>query len=382
MKIWLNAIRIFPACEKEAGTDFSSPTISGAFRFPMLVTNEVSLSQHADDVHGLWRRNLTGMSHTDPSAKLRLGYLENPAGEGVGIALRAGDGNATVGVICLHPRSMHHGATELRAANLADFAVDTAYRTLGPALLLMKEAVAQAGRRAVLLYGLPNRSSAAVCRRAGLHVQAGGLLRYAKVLNGDHPAVLEWPPVLRALLTPSVGLALWAAERWRALMLKPRLRVAAASFDDPAIDAIWTRRPHDLLLGERTAAMVQWRYGRTGRGDWNLCLARTHSGEAVGTLVWRLRDGVADIGDFFSIDPRQMTASMLNAFCLFVRHLGAHSVSLEFFGSAEVVEQFGRAGLRCRGEASAVVMDIAAIAMPELAAVEHWYLTAFDNDAD
>ena len=348
----------------------------------MFVTNEVSLSQHADDVHGLWRRNLTGMSHTDPSAKLRLGYLENPAGEGVGIALRTSEGNAAVGVICLHPRSMHHGLTELRAANMADFAVDAAYRTLGPALMLMKEAVAHAGRRAVLLYGLPNRSSAAVCRRAGLHVQPGGLLRYAKVLNGEHPSVQGWPPALRALLMPAVGVALWVAELWRALTLKPHLRVTAASFDDPALDAIWARRPQDLLLGERTPAMVRWRYGYTGRGDWSVCLARTSSGEAAGMLVWRLRDGVADIGDFFCIDPRRMTASLLNAFCLFVRPLGAHSVSLEFFGATEVVEELGRAGLRCRGEASAVVMDIAAIGMPELAAVERWYLTAFDNDAD
>lgn len=348
----------------------------------MFAVNEISLGLHAEDVEGLWQRNLADLSDTDLGKKLRLGYLENPAGEGLGLALKADGADAMVGVICLHPRRMCHGATTLSAANMADFAVEPSFRTLGPALLLMKEAVALAGRRDIFLYGLPNRNSAAVCRRAGLNVLEGGQHRYARALTGDHPRVRSLPPVLAMFVKPAVGLALRMVEAWRALTLAPRLHCTAAVFDDPAIDALWAQRPVDLLLGERSAAMMHWRYGLDGRGDWNVTLVRTSRGQAVGLLVWRLQDGAADIGDFFSIDPSNLTAPMLNAFCRFVRPLGAHSISLVFFGSGAVVDQIMRAGLRSRGESSAVVLDATATNIPELVDVERWYLTAFDSDAN
>jgi GNAT superfamily N-acetyltransferase len=348
----------------------------------MFTVNEISLGLHAADVEGLWQRNLADLSDTDLSKKLRLGYLENPAGEGLGLALKGDGSDAMVGVICLHPRSMYHGATALRSANMADFAVEPSFRTLGPALLLMKEAVALAGRRDIFLYGLPNRNSAAVCRRAGLNVLEGGQLRYARALTGNHPRVQGLPPAVAMLVKPVIGLALRMAEAWRALTLKPRLHCTATTFDDPAIDALWARRPQDLLLGERSNAMMRWRYGLDGRGDWNVTLVRTTSGEPVGMVVWRKQGGAADFGDFFSIDPAHLTAPMINAFCRFVRPQGVHSVSLTFFGSQAVIDQLTRAGLRSRGEASAVVLDATATNVPELVDVERWYLTAFDSDAN
>ena len=347
----------------------------------MLAVDEVSLKVHADEVQALWRRNLAGMSSADPIGKLRLGYLENPAGDGIGLGLKSDDANPLVGVICLHPRVMYQGTTRFDAANLADFAVDAGFRTLGPALMLMKEAVALGGRRALLLYGLPNRNSTAVCRRAGLNIMADGQQRYARVLTGDHPLTQDWPPVVGVWLRPVVSLALRAVEVWLGLTLAPRLRCVAASFDDPSIDAIWAQRPAHLLLGERSAAMLNWRYGRAGRGQWSVCLARTPEGEAVGVLVWRLKGGMAEVGDFYCENPEHQTASMLNAFCRFARRQGAHSISLEFFGAKSVIDQIRRAGLRSRGEASIVVVDANAVGAPQLAEAERWYLTAFDNDA-
>lgn len=348
----------------------------------MLAVDEVSLSQFANEVQDLWRRNLVGMSNADPSAKLRLGYLENPAGAGIGLGLRDGDAEALAGVICLHPRTIYRGTTRLRAANMADFAVDSAFRTLGPALMLMREAVALAAGRDLLLYGLPNRTSAAVCRRAGLNIMADSQRRYARVLTGAHPVTQGWSPLLRLWLRPLLSLVLQAAEVWRALTLAPRLSCTAASFDDPAIDALWAQRPAHLLLGERSAALLHWRYGRAGRGNWSVCLARTPDRQVAGLLVWRLNGGMAEVGDFYCTDPAHQTASMLNAFCQFARRQGAHSVSLEFFGARAVVNQIARAGLRSRDEASIVVVDVVAADAPELADSERWYLTAFDNDAN
>jgi GNAT superfamily N-acetyltransferase len=348
----------------------------------MLAVAQISLSEHAKEVQELWQRNLHGMSRGDPSDKLRLGYLENPAGDGAGLGLRSDEAEGLFGVICLHPRNMYRGELRLRTVNLADFAVEPKYRTLGPALMLMKAAVSLAGERGALMYGLPNRTSAAVCRRAGLNVMPGGKQRYARVLTGEHPRARAVAPALSALLRPAISAALRGAEVWRAFTLSPRLRCTPTTFEDPMIDALWARRPGHLLLGERSAAMLRWRYGGAGRGDWNICLSRTPSGQVVGMLVWRLNGGMAEVGDFYCVDPERQTASMLNEFCRFARARGAHSISLEFFGAQAVIDQITRAGLRSRQEASIVVTDVAAADTPELAEAERWYLTEFDNDAD
>jgi hypothetical protein len=208
-----------------------------------------------------------------------------------------------------------------------------------------------------------------------------GQQRYARVLTGAHPVTQGWPPALGLWLRPVLGAVSRAAELWRALTLSPGLRCTPTSFDDPAIDDLWARRSAHLLLGERSAALLHWRYGRAGRGDWKLCLARTPDGQPVGFLVWRLNDGMADIGDFYSVDPARQTAALLNAFCRFARTQGAHSVSLQFFGARAVVDQIARAGLRARAEPCLVVVDTGAAGVPELADAERWYLTAFDDDA-
>jgi hypothetical protein len=341
---------------------------------------EVRLGDHREEVIGLWRRSLPGASRGDPHLKLLRGYLDNPAGAGRGLLLLAGAENAAVGVICLHPRRLHLGDRAIEANNMADFAVDDNYRTLGPALMLMKGAVALASATAGLLYALPNRKSAPVCKRAGLR-NLGTLVRYARVVSGRHPLIARWSRALQPLVAPPMTLALAVLDAARSLRLRPRLRGEPVGFDHPDIDALWARRPRQLLLGDRSSALLRWRFGDSGPSGWQPWLVRDTAGSAVGLLVWRLRDGMAELGDFFSADPAHQTAPMLHEFCRHARKVGAQSVSLEFFGTPAVIQEFARAGFKPRNEGIPVVLGVLPADLPEAGDELHWYLTGFDNDA-
>jgi hypothetical protein len=342
---------------------------------------EVPLSDHQEDVIELWRRNLSGAARGDARRKMQAGYLDNPAGAGRGLLLHNGNDDVAVGVICLHPRRLHLGSRVVDANNLADFAVDTGYRTLGPALMLMKRAVALAGSAESLLYALPNQKSAAVCKRAGLGAM-GELSRYARVVSGRHPLVAKWSRALRPISAPLATMALTVFDGFRSLRLRPMLRYESAAFDDPAIDILWARRSRELLLNERTSTMLRWRYNRATTDTWQLCLARDATGDVAGTVVWRLRDGIAEVSDFFSTTPARLTATLLHGFSRHARGAGAHGVSLEFFGQSDVVRELNRAGFKVRSEPTPVVVGILPPTLAELRDRERWYLTSFDNDAD
>lgn len=344
---------------------------------PRPTLREVQLADHAPAVVGLWRRNLRSAGREDLQAKLSLGYQHNPVGAGSGVLLHPDDAAEPAGVIGLHPRRLVFGARQFDVLNLADFAVEPAFRTLGPALMLMKRALAVAGATGRFVYGLPNRNSAAVCKRAGL-TQAGHLVRYARVVGGSHPRMQTWPAPARPLAT----LALALVDQWRALTAGPRLHCVTSGFDDAALGTLWQQRPADLVLGDRSPALLRWRYGLPGRGDWQLCRVDDRAGRPVGQIVWRAVDGRAELGDFFTVDPASLTAPLLTAVCRAARAAGLHSVSLEFFGAPAVLQALQAAGFRPREEPDPVVM--AAVAGSDSLPTDpaRWYLTSFDNDAN
>ncbi len=337
----------------------------------------------AESIVSLWARNLSFGSERAARAKLNSGYLANPAGCGLAIGLQVEDSDLRrlVGVIFLHERRMHWGRRVLAVTNLADYAVEPDHRTLGPALMLMKRAVKEARARVELVYGLPNRKSSAVCSRAGLR-QLGALQRHVRVLSVRSYLARSLPALpaaaLAALLDPVLAAAAWIRDR----RYGDSLRFEPIDFDSPQVDAIWAARPHDLLLSERTSATLRWRFGHDHATPWQLCLARDRSGTPRGLVVWRLKDGMAEVGDFLCEQPVRGTASLLASFAHHARRAGAASVSTVFFGCPAVVRQMEFAGLRVRQTYEPVFTgpldgDLATLGSPV-----HWFLTAFDNDAD
>jgi len=340
---------------------------------------EADLSASAAAIQGLWVANLAGHDSRGAAAKLRLGYAENPAGPGTAILLYPDNETLPRGVQGLHPRVFHFGARRLRAAGLADYAVDADHRSLGPALMLMRRGTQLGAERFDLTYGLPNRKAAAVLARAGLK-RLGTVRRYARPLFSRPLLAQRLPTWLADLLAPMVDAALGMRDAWHSAALRPRLECSATGWDDPAIDELWSRRPDSLLLSERSGAMLRWRFGAPERGDWRLCMARDRDGDARGYVVWRLTDGFAEVGDFFSPDPDACTAPLMLSFSRLARRERANSVSVTFFGSEQVAQRLLASGMALRPHEAPLFTLPGGV--PELESPGRWYLTSFDNDAD
>jgi hypothetical protein len=182
------------------------------------------------------------------------------------------------------------------------------------------------------------------------------------------------------VVAPLADAALRLADAVRSLALRPRVQLREAGFDAPALVALWAARTPAMLLSERSPRMLAWRYASASRGTWRLCLAHDGAGAAVAHIVWRLRRGAAEVGDFLAVDARRWTASTMDAFAQHARRCGADSVTLMFFGDPEVVAGLRAAGYRLRDEGEplfVIAPSIAAASEPQ-----RWHLTAFDDDAD
>ena len=91
----------------------------------------------------------------------------------------------------------------LNAAAIADFAVARDHRSLGPALMLIRAIASLGSERFDLVYGLPNPSATAVCRRGGLR-QIGAVQRYVKVLRWQYLLARRVPSWMAHLLSALV----------------------------------------------------------------------------------------------------------------------------------------------------------------------------------
>lgn len=333
------------------------------------------------DLARLWVANLPGCDEGLAQRKLRHGYLGNPAGRGVAVLLEAaGDGApGVIGAQGLHERRMHFGAASLRAGCMADFVVDADHRSLGPALMLMKRAAEQAGQGFDVIYGLPNRNAAAVCARAGLK-RIGQVRRYVKLLQTRERLAARLPAPAAGVASLLADGLLSLAERRRQLRHGRRWACTAPAWGSAFVDEVWSRRSADLLLSERSAVVLAWRFDAGAQGPWRLSGVVDGAGAPAGWFVWR-RDGAdAEIGDFFVADPARQAAQAIAAFGTMLRGEGLAALSMEMLAPSAVEAELLAAGMSRRDDATPVF----ARAAPQggLPAPEQWYLTRFDNDSD
>lgn len=342
-------------------------------------TEEADLSIAAPVIQSLWIRSLVGHDAGSARDKMRLGYVDNPAGPGTVLLLKADDLPEAQGAQGLHPRLFHHGARMLRAIGLADYVVNAEHRSLGPALMLMRRGAQIGAERFDLTYGFPNAKAAPICARAGLK-RLGSMQRFAKPVASRAHLARRMPSWLARCCAPVLDRTLEFRDALRTLRAGVRLVCLPTRWDDAAFDQLWNLRPADALLSERTGRMLHWRFGAEGRSAWQVCVARDPSGLPQGYVVWRNKPGFIEVGDFFSREPAALTLPLVLSFVRLVRRTKVQSISIEFFGSSQVSAQLQAAGLMQRPESMPVFAGAATPAA--LLSPQAWYLTGFDNDAD
>lgn len=308
--------------------------------------------------------------------RLQHRYLRNPAGTGATLLLQADEPAEAAGVQCLHARVFYHQGVSMRVAGMADYAVAETHRTLGPALQLMKQGLAVGRSQYDWVYGLPNAKSEAVCKRSGLQ-RWGSIGRWTRLLRTG-TLLRRWlPGPVAAVLAPLADLALVLRDAVR-LPHGDTLHWEDGQHFPSALDTVWQRRGAELSVSDRSRALLEWRFA-SEPGRWTLSLARRFDGSAFGYVVWRLDDKVALIADFLCVNPVQQTATLLRAFAWHLRGRPAERLTLEFFGSPQVMEGLREAGFLRRPEDQPLYV---AHGTQQAPAAECWYFTGFDRDGD
>lgn len=341
------------------------------------VVRETGFQPFADAILSLWSAHLHEMTPESAAYKMRHWYEENPAGSGACVVLQAEGQETPVGVQCLLERQHWSGSNSIKTAGLAEFAIDPAHRSLGPALSLLKRCLEIGRARYGLVYGLPNPNAFSVCKRAGL-VHVGDMMRYIlplrlRLLTRRRKS--RWLPWLEG----PTDLALRLLADARALRHRAPLRWREADFSDPDLGIIWDLRPQYLSLCNRDNQALNWRFN-LGTG-WKLAIACRAPRQPFGYVVWRRHDDFVQVGDFLCPDPDRNAAALLSGF---VRHIrgktDANGVELEFCGRANVLQGIRRAGFRPRSVMCPLVFD----RKPEIGqgALESFYFTEFDRVSD
>ncbi len=336
-----------------------------------------SFDKDASAVLDLWKHGFDVQADAG-LRKIKWMYQQNPAGQGV-LHLVEDARGSTMGVFCLGQRSFACKRQALRGATMADFVIAREHRSLGPALLLLKGAVAAGNETFDFLYGFPNERAAPVFNRAE-YKQVGTIRRYAKLLRTRQYLRKRVWRTMALVLAPLVDVALLAGDGVAYLGARRRYKWRLSDRFDLRFDALWAQRAEEYLISERSSAMLRWRM--SPHTDYRVITATARDGGAlVGYLVWRSEGTAAQVLDFFSSEPGSVTTQLLRLLNWEARRAGCTSVALEFCGPAAIERALVNAGLQPRegnpvyGIASA---DAGAAALSNAGIT--WYLTSYDRD--
>jgi len=149
-------------------------------------------------------------------------------------------------------------------------------------------------------------------------------------------------------------------------------------------EKIWQAREAELVVGERSPSALHWRYSSfDSDSPWHLSLATDSSNAPIGYVVWRQREGIAMVSDFFCSNVDGATEALLQSFVGYVRHFPVHRVSLEFYGREHVVSALAACGFAARDRCPIVIVDHSGDEMDGPRVSQgRIFMTSFDRDRE
>ena len=342
---------------------------------------EADPERDRDRVLAVLSRSLPAAAAADRYAWL---YLSNPHGRArVWLAEDAETGEP-VGTSAGHPKRVWTDGAAVDVLDLSDFAFDRAYRTLGPALKLLRATLEPMDRGdfAFSYDHVANRAMFAIYQRMGGR-DVSARRRWVRLLKVSPQLERRVGSGFGSRLLGRAGdLVLRARDaigaRRGEVTVEPLAGDCGPEFD--RLDADLTRASRLRVV--RSAAHVRWRYLRNVTARHEILCAR-RGGVLVGWLAMRPRDpGVLAIVDVVATDPAAPGA-LLDAAAAAGHRRGASVLSATVLRDSPVEALFRAARFIAREEAPGVVV-YAPRAAPALAAAlqdpRQWWMLEGDED--
>jgi len=327
----------------------------------------------------LWRANLK--SHGDAAAKLDWLYLDGPAGRAEVFVLR--DDEHPVGCAGITVRELWHHDRPLRAALLADFAVDRAHRTGFPALILQRSVKRHVDAAFDLSYGFPNASAVAIHRRIGYR-ELGVMTRYVRVLRHGPYLERRFARGVARIAGAVIDAAKLAVRLARTVAPSRRSALRWLDDVDPRFDRLWqaTRGAYGIAC-RRDAAFLRWRFLRKP-GERNVIatlVGRSTDELRAYAVVGGAAGGMATLLDLYGeLDAIGELLTLLMP-ALYAR--GHTAVGVRFLGDPRMSALLATQRFSVRDHNRVVIVNAGASCPIDRAILEDaaaWYLTDLDED--
>lgn len=300
---------------------------------------EGNLADDKQKVISLWQE---GLHHPNAERAYNWLFVQNPVAKGTIYLLKVGDPDQpdecpeTIGVIGTSPRRWKMAGQPIAASLFSDFVVTSAYRSLWPALKLIKQSVEAMTEEGVTIFGFPNKSAAAVLRRAGFTV-VGDFFRYGKILHTKEKFAARMPVLLAAVLAPVADLALWADD-WLCYQRYSGRMLGPASWQrnfDNRFDELALNSTMGDIVNHRGSDFLQWRFYAGPSSDYEIYAVTLASDQTrlAGYAVCRFEEGVAYVDDVYARDGERTGRAVFASLIRALRNRSVEAVSIEIMAS-------------------------------------------------
>lgn len=310
-------------------------------------------------------------------------YLGNPCGHAWVWLAEETETGKPVGTSAGHPKRVRVDGTMLDVLDLSDFAIDAGYRTLGPALTLLRATLEpmQQGRF-TFSYDHPSPAMCAVYERMGGRT-VSQRRRWVRLLKVS--AQLE-----KRLTGLGGGLIGWLGDRALGARdtlrrRRPRFKVEPlAGVPGPEFDRLDEDTAHQARVrGVRSAAYLTWRYlGHTDAPHDILC-ARDGN-VLLGYLVFRPRaPQVLAIVDVVTRGEPDIAAALITELVALGRARGAAALWATVLDGSPAQSLFPRHGFVARETAPGVALygpQAPAAVTEAISAARSWWMLEGDED--
>jgi hypothetical protein len=352
---------------------------AGNPRAGQIKVRQVDPFEEGDAILAVLRRNLPSAGARE---RLEWLYRSNPDGPAL-VWLAQDPAGVPVGTSAAHPRRMRVDGSIVRAINLGDFAMDRPWRTLGPALQLLRATLEPVRNGAYAFsYDYPSPSMDALYTRMDRTV-LGYSERWVRPVSLK-TAVRRHAGegVISDVVGAAADVALWARDALirpvRELQLEVLSGPCGEEFD--ALDARLAGR--QSVIGVRDATYLNWRYLQHTMWRHTVICARRH-GRLDGYMVLRSKETSAvSLLDLHATDDESVRHGLVAAAVHWARDQNADSIDVEVVArsaSARMVQRLGflRREPHCGPVACAPEGPPYAAT---LSAADNWWLMGGDRD--
>jgi len=334
--------------------------------------------EYKTEILRLWERNHPDLAPILPKRFTWI-YENNPYGTPKCWLLKHNKTNKFIGAASLIPRRMYVNGKPMMAGIAADMMIEKKHRTLGPALML-ERAVIDCCKKGEFdfIYGFSPPAAYTAQIKAGFKF-IGNAIRMVRPLKTASIIEKQKGKTVATLFSPLLDTTLQIIDNFTFItksFLKPNFSCCILDHFDERFDNLWHKAPKNgLIIGERTASYLNWRYMKSPYHKHKTFILQDKKEKILGYIIYSLIDDKALIYDIYA--ENQYSILLLN-FIKLMRKTGICSISFTLIENNPLVKHLKSSFFLKREEPLKIIIFNSNITQ----SFSNWYLVAGDKDTE